>query len=50
MKHDAALPGRRARGSVVRRAIEVGIKFEKVMEGYHDLADHGPREVYKIEG
>lgn len=23
--------------------------FEEVMEGYHDLVDHGKREVYKIE-
>jgi hypothetical protein len=25
-------------------------QFEKVMEGYHDLVDHGKREIYKIEG
>jgi hypothetical protein len=25
-------------------------KFEKTMEGYHDLVDHGKREIYKIEG
>lgn len=25
-------------------------KYEKLMEGYHDLVDHGRREVYKIEG
>jgi hypothetical protein len=25
-------------------------KLEKVMEGYHDLVDHGKREIYKIEG
>jgi hypothetical protein len=24
-------------------------KFEKIMEGYHDLVDHGKREIYKIE-
>lgn len=29
---------------------EVGKEFEKVMEGYHDLVDHGHREIYKIEG
>jgi hypothetical protein len=29
---------------------EVGKKFEKIMEGYHDLVDYGRREVYKIEG
>lgn len=25
-------------------------EFEKIMEGYHDLVDHGKREIYKIEG
>lgn len=25
-------------------------EFEKIMKGYHDLVDHGRREVYKIEG
>ncbi len=25
-------------------------KFEEIMKGYHDLVDHGKREVYKIEG
>jgi len=25
-------------------------KYEKLMEGYHDLVDYGRREVYKIEG
>ncbi|MGH7582492.1 MAG: hypothetical protein ACREL5_04615 [Gemmatimonadales bacterium] len=24
-------------------------KFEEVMKGYHDLIDHGKREIYKIE-
>ena len=24
-------------------------EFEKIMQGYHDLVDHGKREVYKIE-
>jgi len=24
-------------------------KFEELMKGYHDLVDHGHREVYKIE-
>jgi hypothetical protein len=24
-------------------------KFEDVMKGYHDLVDHGKREIYKIE-
>ena len=28
---------------------EVGKQFEKLMEGYHDLIDHGRREIYKIE-
>jgi hypothetical protein len=25
-------------------------KFEEIMTGYHDLVDHGKREIYKIEG
>jgi len=25
-------------------------EFEKLMKGYHDLVDHGRREIYKIEG
>ena len=25
-------------------------EMEKIMEGYHDLIDHGHREIYKIEG
>jgi hypothetical protein len=25
-------------------------QFEEVMKGYHDLVDHGKREIYKIEG
>ncbi|HVF39170.1 MAG TPA: hypothetical protein VM939_04660 [Gemmatimonadaceae bacterium] len=29
---------------------ETGKKFEKLMEGYHDLIDEGRREIYKIEG
>jgi hypothetical protein len=29
---------------------EMGKKMEKVMEGYHDLVDHGKREIYKVEG
>ena len=24
--------------------------LEKLMEGYHDLVDHGKREIFKIEG
>lgn len=24
-------------------------KFEEIMSGYHDLVDHGKREIYKIE-
>ena len=28
---------------------EVGKEFEKIMEGYHDLVDHGHREIYKLE-
>lgn len=26
-----------------------GQEFEKIMKGYHDLVDHGRREIYKIE-
>lgn len=29
---------------------EVTKEFEKIMTGYHDLIDHGRREIYKIEG
>jgi hypothetical protein len=25
-------------------------KFEEIMKGYHDLVDHGRREIYTIEG
>lgn len=25
-------------------------EFEQVMKGYHDLVDHGRREIYTIEG
>ena len=25
-------------------------EFDKIMKGYHDLVEHGRREVYKIEG
>ena len=25
-------------------------KFEEIMKGYHELVDHGKREIYKIEG
>ncbi len=25
-------------------------EFEKIMDGYHDLVEHGRREIYKIEG
>ena len=28
---------------------EVGKEFEKIIEGYHDLVDHGHREIFKIE-
>jgi hypothetical protein len=24
-------------------------EFENIMKGYHDLVDHGRREIYKIE-
>lgn len=29
---------------------ELNKEFEKIMEGYHDLVDHGRREIFKIEG
>jgi len=29
---------------------EITKEFEKIMEGYHDLIDHGHREIYKLEG
>ena len=25
-------------------------EFERIMTGYHDLVDHGKREIYKLEG
>jgi len=25
-------------------------QYEELMKGYHDLVDHGKREIYKIEG
>ena len=25
-------------------------EFERIMQGYHDLVDHGRREIFKIEG
>ena len=25
-------------------------QFEEIMKGYHELVDHGKREIYKIEG
>ena len=25
-------------------------QFEEIMKGYHDLVEHGKREIYKIEG
>ena len=29
---------------------DVQKQFEELMKGYHDLVDHGKREIYKIEG
>ena len=29
---------------------ELNKEYEKIMEGYHDLVEHGRREIYKIEG
>jgi hypothetical protein len=28
---------------------EIGKEYEKIMKGYHDLVEHGRREIYKIE-
>ncbi len=28
---------------------EIGKQFEEIMKDYHDLVDHGRREIYKIE-
>ena len=28
---------------------ETSREFERLMEGYHDLVEHGRREIYKIE-
>jgi hypothetical protein len=25
-------------------------QYEEIMKGYHDLVDHGKREIYRIEG
>jgi hypothetical protein len=27
-----------------------GKEFENIMKGYHDLVEHGRREIYKLEG
>ena len=29
---------------------EDGKAMEEIMKGYHDLVEHGSREIYKIEG
>jgi hypothetical protein len=29
---------------------EAAKEFDEIMKGYHDLVDHGRREIYKIEG
>ena len=29
---------------------EMNREFERIMEGYHELIDHGHREIYKVEG
>ncbi len=28
---------------------ELGRQFDEIMKGYHDLVEHGRREVYKLE-
>ena len=32
------------------QSAEVMKQFDEIMKGYHDLVDHGRREIYKIEG
>ena len=32
------------------QSAEVMKQFGEIMTGYHDLVDHGRREIYKIEG
>ena len=34
---------------LVRKSAE-DKEFQEVMKGYHDLVDHGRREIYRIEG
>jgi hypothetical protein len=29
---------------------EVAKEFGEIMQGYHDLVDHGRREIYRLEG
>lgn len=29
---------------------DAGKQMESIMKGYHDLVDHGRREIYKLEG
>ncbi|HEU4828422.1 MAG TPA: hypothetical protein VFT04_04430 [Gemmatimonadales bacterium] len=29
---------------------EMNKEFERIMQGYHELVDHGHREIYRIEG
>lgn len=36
--------------SNVQGTAEERKQFEEIMKGYHDLIDHGKREIYKIEG
>jgi hypothetical protein len=32
------------------QSAELTKEFEAIMRGYHDLVEHGRREIYKIEG
>lgn len=36
--------------AMARLSEKNGLRFEKIMEGYHDLVDHGKREIYTTEG
>jgi len=32
------------------RPLTRSVLFDEIMKGYHDLVDHGKREICKIEG
>ena len=37
-------------GSMEGQNPDLARQFEEAMKGYHDLVDHGRREIYKLEG